>query len=549
MKQMLRRILQGGRGFSVFFAVLAVSVLLLPQHRAQACWNPVLSECFDEHTSTLWQVWSNGTNRWDIENRYYDIHMCQTDAHACWILGYPHTNDPAFTPYPPNFDTYLTWGPVNLTGAQAGAVSFWLLNRSEPAHDSIFWGASLSRQLTNQNMMWAGSYSGDMESDWELKYVDFAHLRTPAGDSISYIGQSAVYVFWRFRSDGNENPPSHVPLRFGAIIDNVSIAVDNGGADLQAQPAILLRPDGTPWVVPGEGDSTIARFDWTTCSGGSGNYPPFRVMGLLDDGIAVLDTVISDAMQDSSYSLLTRPWVLAADSHFVRFVLDTLNQVTESNENNNVFVLSYNVPPISHVDFRWITPSDSPAYGNQTVTLRWEAHHHPAVPAMLTFYSSTQSAGCQGTLIPGGLNRPVIDAPDSLVWSLEQFGFGIPRHVFVRWIDGQNDSCIYAPQPVVRLDVDLRQGSLVPARFYLGQNYPNPFNPTTDLDYGVTKSGHVTLKVYNLLGREVAVLVNGERSPGVYTAVFDGAKLPSGLYLYKLTTPEGVQTRKMMLMR
>ncbi|HEY3296654.1 MAG TPA: T9SS type A sorting domain-containing protein [bacterium] len=534
-------------GWSMLLA--AGVVLSLQPHVAQACWNSVLSQCWDQAPSSQWQVATNQTDRWGIQNRYFDTHMCQNDIHAAWILGFPTTNDPAFTPYPPNLDTYLTWGPLNLAQAQAAAASFWMFNRSEPAHDSIFWGAATTRQLTTQNMMIAGTYSGDMNTDWELKYIDFAHLRNPAGDTISYLGQQTVYVFWRFRSDGNPNPANNQPLRFGALIDNISLSVDDGGVDLQALPASLLRPNGEPHLTPVEGDSAMARFSWMSCSGGTGNYPDYRVRGVLDNGTVVLDTVISGDSAGASHIVDTRPWVMVVDTHTVRFVVDTLNQVGETDETNNVTVMQYVAAPIHVVQFNWITPSDTVYSGQQTITLRWNAQHNPRIPATVSLYSSTQSSGCTGAAIPDGSGRPVVDGEDSLSWDLSQYGWGVPRYVFIRWHDAAVDSCIYAPRTVIRLDADARQGGLIPERFYLAQNYPNPFNPATGLEFGVARSGHVSLKVFDLLGREVAVLVNGQRSPGVYRAEFDGSKLPSGLYLYTLRTPEGTQTRKMMLLK
>jgi plastocyanin len=92
----------------------------------------------------------------------------------------------------------------------------------------------------------------------------------------------------------------------------------------------------------------------------------------------------------------------------------------------------------------------------------------------------------------------------------------------------------------------------VPTIFGLGQNYPNPFNPETVIGFGVQGSGErvVRLAVYDLLGREVAVLVNGKRQAGSYEARFDGAEFPSGAYIYRLTIDNNViGTRKMILMK
>ncbi len=103
---------------------------------------------------------------------------------------------------------------------------------------------------------------------------------------------------------------------------------------------------------------------------------------------------------------------------------------------------------------------------------------------------------------------------------------------------------------------------LLPNQFQLSQNYPNPFNPTTTITYtiptppislplvrGGTEGGVVTLKVYDILGREVTTLVNEKQSPGNYKVVFDGKNLSSGVYFYQLITSNFSQTRKMVLIK
>jgi hypothetical protein len=90
----------------------------------------------------------------------------------------------------------------------------------------------------------------------------------------------------------------------------------------------------------------------------------------------------------------------------------------------------------------------------------------------------------------------------------------------------------------------------VPASFALRQNYPNPFNPSTTITFDVTKAGRMTLKVFNLLGQEVATLLNEIKAPGTYATKLNGAGLPSGMYLYRLQSDAGdVQVKKMMLMK
>ncbi len=97
---------------------------------------------------------------------------------------------------------------------------------------------------------------------------------------------------------------------------------------------------------------------------------------------------------------------------------------------------------------------------------------------------------------------------------------------------------------------------LSPHRFELSQNYPNPFNPSTKIKYSIPNSPlpfgkglGVRLEVYDILGREVATLVNEKQRPGNYEVTFDGAKLSSGIYFYKLQAGSFVQTKKMILLK
>ncbi|MCU7521175.1 MAG: DNRLRE domain-containing protein [Ignavibacteria bacterium] len=86
-----------------------------------------------------------------------------------------------------------------------------------------------------------------------------------------------------------------------------------------------------------------------------------------------------------------------------------------------------------------------------------------------------------------------------------------------------------------------------PRNFALRQNYPNPFNPSSKITFSVPVAGHVKLKVFNILGNEVAVLVNGYKAAGSYTVEFNGAGLPSGVYFYRMEAGRFTDTRKLIL--
>ena len=88
-----------------------------------------------------------------------------------------------------------------------------------------------------------------------------------------------------------------------------------------------------------------------------------------------------------------------------------------------------------------------------------------------------------------------------------------------------------------------------PLTFDLAQNYPNPFNPTTNIKYSVSETGNIKLSVYNIVGEEVAVLVDGFSEAGFFEVTFDASNLSTGVYLYKLQSANSVQIKKMMLLK
>jgi CubicO group peptidase (beta-lactamase class C family) len=89
----------------------------------------------------------------------------------------------------------------------------------------------------------------------------------------------------------------------------------------------------------------------------------------------------------------------------------------------------------------------------------------------------------------------------------------------------------------------------IPESFKLYQNYPNPFNPTTNLEFGISVLGFVTLKVFDIQGKEVSTLVNEKMNPGTYKIEFDAKGLPSGVYFYKLETSGFTDTKRMILLK
>ena len=92
-------------------------------------------------------------------------------------------------------------------------------------------------------------------------------------------------------------------------------------------------------------------------------------------------------------------------------------------------------------------------------------------------------------------------------------------------------------------------GNNISYDYNLAQNYPNPFNPTTTINYSIKSAGEVTLKIYDMLGTELASLVNESQEAGSYSVEFNAANLPSGMYVYRISTNNFVDTKKLILLK
>lgn len=88
-----------------------------------------------------------------------------------------------------------------------------------------------------------------------------------------------------------------------------------------------------------------------------------------------------------------------------------------------------------------------------------------------------------------------------------------------------------------------------PVTYFLSQNYPNPFNPSTTISYQLPAAGKVTLKVFDILGKEITTLVNEEKTAGSYKVNFNGGRLGSGVYFYQLRSGSFIQTKKLVLLK
>jgi len=125
----------------------------------------------------------------------------------------------------------------------------------------------------------------------------------------------------------------------------------------------------------------------------------------------------------------------------------------------------------------------------------------------------------------------------------------------IRAKDTQNKYSVYSDETsidgykVSKSSLSYEIQTKIPEVFSLSQNYPNPFNPTTIIEYSIIKDGQVNLEVFDVLGREVAELVNEQKAAGSYSVEFDASNLPSGIYFYVLTSGSFKDSKKLLLLK
>jgi hypothetical protein len=144
-------------------------------------------------------------------------------------------------------------------------------------------------------------------------------------------------------------------------------------------------------------------------------------------------------------------------------------------------------------------------------------------------------------------------------YATDHSSYSIPGHIgsndnYYFLIGAKINGIVYGDTNTVNI---INCSSNLPSSFYLSQNYPNPFNPNTIIRYQINElsSPHalsgdlVLLKIYDILGKEIATLVNEKQSPGTYEVNWDASAFPSGVYFYKLTAGDFTETKKMLFIK
>lgn len=156
----------------------------------------------------------------------------------------------------------------------------------------------------------------------------------------------------------------------------------------------------------------------------------------------------------------------------------------------------------------------------------------------------------------GGLHNVVADdnsftsgAVSSSAWVYEHTFNSVGNNQYYCFAHGAPGGVGMSGVVIVENATDISDDNISVYKFNLVQNFPNPFNPSTKISYTIPESGNVSLKVFNVLGSQVAELVNGEIEAGSYDITFNASNLPTGTYFYRLQTSSSVETKKMVLLK
>ncbi len=317
-----------------------------------------------------------------------------------------------------------------------------------------------------------------------------------------------------------------------------------------------LNHDGLNEVIAAGYDSALTRHIWIKTMG-TEDYPGWpRALPEVSGWLAQVP-VVADLDLDGTPEILSSHfgldigilYILRADG--TPYVRDNPIAFTAPNTFGNLTVANLTGDAYPEIAFRG--GKILPGVGKEKVfILDHEARPLPGwpieTPARKSQVLSSRMAPLIDDIDSDGLVEMVLTSDNAtvLVWDFDA-SYEDGKNMG-RFLGNHRNTNIIQPSDVPT-DIGDDPTALLPAAVTLSQNYPNPFNPVTTIEYSLPERARVTLDVFNILGQRVDVLVNGEQEAGNHRITFDGSRIASGVYFYRLTVADNVQVKKMVLVK
>ena len=522
---------------AVLLTIFIIMFALIPVKKANATWTYILSERFTQlMASWPWYIMGNSWDlvpdfgyQWGVvtELNHAPFNPEQSIWCAALLNGQLSGLTPFINPYPNNMDTKALWGPFSLADAVAAECNFWHWTDTETYNDYLLWGASLDQY---GNTIYEGGRVSGRNSDWEWDnaVMDLSDLEDPNGNPFSVIGQSNVWIVFYFHSNGY-NPP--YPTYYGSFVDDIMLGWSDGLFDLIALYSEFVDADSNVITEPMEGQPYYLRFRWEV--EGEGETAPFNIECEVDHQFFF--TTRQTAVGDTTYYTYTdQMWSGNLGSHNLQWTLDVDNEITETYEDNNIYFMEFEVVEFDSAPWIVITRPTEGDTANEGFWIEWEDYDRES-DAMIFLYYDVDTTGPYG--YPINLAPIYEDSdPDSFWWdtsylpdSSEYFICGIIDDGANPWGVDYSDYPLFIYHPT-----SVGEGaSGIPAAFRLEQNYPNPFNAATMITYSTPEPASVDLSVYDIGGRLVERLAQGNISPGHHSTVWN-PDVGSGVYFCRI---------------
>ena len=480
---------------------------------------------------------------------------------------------------------YTGWGTMQI--AKEGPVAGNALVMGHAGGNSWFWSVNLADfSISEGDSLAAGNFP-------DFLYMDDGTMFLTNSSGILYQGQATDFTtlapIASFDQAKATDWPSEYPLKksangehllhYGAYTVAGGVAFDGLEQDSADYVQIDYSNDGgATWTY----HEDIAYEGITELANRPGTYPNFENFGQVHGNIAndgtmhITDNGYSFAVygEDTLVSSAGIYWN-SRDREWIAFTDEMIDTNIYSSTNyerpGNGFGAAYPVPVISEdgnkVVILWQGPEYSAEpYLEENLNL-WEATtENPAVLHYTDLYYVWSGDGgktfTEPEKVPGAAQQMVQESyPAPYQFLIEDETDQVTVH-YVYMVDAipgtslfdnnnsaSNESYWVYDSFVVDIPVGVEDGETLVTNYSLEQNYPNPFNPSTTIEFNLQEKSFVSLKVYDVLGKEVATLVNGVQEAGANEVTFNASDLASGMYIYKLEAGNFSSAKKMMLLK